>query len=50
MNEIRNIEKFILTNIDIQKGPDNLQINLAIKLNVFKMFALNVRQSFVFFE
>jgi len=43
MNEINTIEKLILSNIDLQKGPDNLQINLAIKLNIFKIFSLNVR-------
>jgi hypothetical protein len=43
MNEIGYIEKLILSNIDLQKGPDNIQINLAIKLNIFKIFSLNVR-------
>jgi hypothetical protein len=45
MNQIGNIEKLILSNIDLQKGPDNLQTNLAMKLNVFKIFSLNVRRS-----
>ncbi|UJR08114.1 hypothetical protein I4U23_012391 [Adineta vaga] len=40
INEISQIEKFILSNIDLEKGPDNLQINLAIKLNIFKIFSL----------
>jgi hypothetical protein len=43
MNEIDYIEKSILSNIDLEKGPDNIQINLAIKLNIFKIFSLNVR-------
>jgi hypothetical protein len=42
--EIENIEKLILSNIDLQKGPDNIQINLAIQLNIFKIFSLNVRE------
>jgi hypothetical protein len=44
MNEIGNIEKFVLSKIDLEKGPDNIQINLAIKLNIFKIFSLKVRQ------
>ncbi|CAF4265031.1 unnamed protein product, partial [Adineta steineri] len=40
MNEISHIEKSILSNIDLEKGPDNIQINLAIKLNIFKIFLL----------
>ncbi len=44
MNEIDNIEKLILSNIDLQTGPDNIQTNLAIKLNIFKIFSLNVRK------
>jgi hypothetical protein len=44
MNEIGNMEKLILSNIDLEKGPDNIQINLAIKLNIFKLFSLNVRK------
>jgi hypothetical protein len=45
MNEIDNIEKLILSNIDLQTGPDNIQTNLAIKLNIFKIFSLNVRKN-----
>jgi hypothetical protein len=45
MNEIGNIEKSILSTIDLEKGPDNIQTNLAIKLNIFKIFALNVRET-----
>ncbi|CAF3960709.1 unnamed protein product, partial [Rotaria sordida] len=41
MDEINNIEKLILENIDLEKGPDNMQINLAMKLNIFKIFALH---------
>ncbi|CAF4380276.1 unnamed protein product, partial [Adineta steineri] len=40
MNEISHIAKSILSNIDLEKGPDNIQINLAIKLNIFKIFLL----------
>ncbi|CAF4588698.1 unnamed protein product, partial [Rotaria sp. Silwood2] len=41
MDEVNNIEKSILANIDLEKGPDNMQINLAMKLNIFKIFALH---------
>ncbi|CAF3637003.1 unnamed protein product [Rotaria socialis] len=41
MYEINRIEKSILANIDLEKGPDNLQINLAMKLNLYKIFALH---------
>ena len=44
MNEIGNTEKLILSKIDLEKGPDNIQINLAIKLNIFKIFSLKVRK------
>ncbi|CAM4797005.1 unnamed protein product [Rotaria magnacalcarata] len=41
MHEINRIEKSILANIDLEKGPDNLQINLAMKLNLYKIFVLH---------
>jgi hypothetical protein len=43
MNEISNIGKLILSTISLEKGPDNIQINLAMKLNIFQIFSLNVR-------
>ena len=39
--EIDQIEKLILANIDLSRGPDDSQINLAVKLNIFKMFSLD---------
>ncbi|CAF1184286.1 unnamed protein product [Rotaria sp. Silwood1] len=41
MDEINYIEKLILANIDLEKGPDNMQINLAMKLNIYKIFVLH---------
>ena len=41
-SEISQIEKHILSNIDLEKGPDNMQMNLAVKLNIFKLFSLQV--------
>lgn len=31
-----------MANIDLEKGPDYIQINLAMKLNIFKIFSLQV--------
>ncbi|CAF0988647.1 unnamed protein product [Adineta ricciae] len=44
-SEISQIEKYILSNIDLEKGPDNMQMNLAIKLNIFKLFSLQKSDS-----
>lgn len=44
MNEIDYIEKSILSKIDLEKGPDNIQMNLAMKLNIYKIFSLKVRE------
>ncbi|CAF1560592.1 unnamed protein product [Rotaria sp. Silwood1] len=41
MDEINYIEKLILANIDLEQGPDNMQINLAMKLNIYKIFVLH---------
>ena len=38
--EIDLIEKRILADIDLNRGPDESQINLAVNLNIFKMFSL----------
>lgn len=38
---LENIERIILSNIDLQRGPDRMQIHLAIELNLFKIFANN---------
>ena len=44
MNELNNIEKSILANIDWEKGSDNIQINLAMKLNLFKREKISIEQ------
>ena len=38
---IDRLERSILSNIDLSKGPDRMQIYLAMQLNLFKIFVSN---------
>ena len=42
-NEIERMEQLFLAKIDSNKGPDRFQIQLALKLNLFKLFQLEVK-------
>ena len=42
---LNSIERSILSNIDLNQGPDRIQIHLAIQLNLFKIFVLNLKDS-----
>ena len=43
--QIARLEKVLLAPIDLHEGPDPMQIQLAMKLNLFKVFSLQVTSS-----